>query len=71
MTDINDIDLQTIANQPGVLTPKQHEIWVLHEKGMSQQAIGYHLDIARETVRNHLTAATRNIQRHIRKAAEP
>lgn len=45
-----------------VLTPKQLEVWLLAEGGMTERGIALALGLARGTVRDHLEAATRRLR---------
>lgn len=49
-----------------VLTAQQLRVWELAEKGLSQQTIALALDLSRSTVRSHLIAARRNLDRALR-----
>jgi DNA-binding CsgD family transcriptional regulator len=41
------------------LTPKEHETWQLHIRGMSTRAIALALNVSRSTIRSRLENATR------------
>jgi DNA-binding NarL/FixJ family response regulator len=45
----------------GVISPRQLEILRLVAKGMSNEEIALQLDISRQTVKNHMTAAMRTL----------
>lgn len=43
------------------LTPRQCEVLILAARGMKNSAIGYHLGIREQTVKNHLTNIYRGV----------
>lgn len=50
-------------------TPKQIQIYDLHDRGMSRRAIALALDLSPSTVQTHLENARRNIARYRRSHA--
>lgn len=52
-------DLRDLA---AVLTPRQVEVWLLADGGMSERDIALALGLSRSTVRDHLEAATRRLR---------